>query len=163
MRTPRPLWGTHQRALVLAPSGVQSPSSLLTTPSSCQSVAPQDKAPSVDTWRLVWGEIGSRSSLGEVTVLDAPGSPFWELENAIRDSEVSGNLAHELLPLPGPTVTLFLSTHLSSLVLLAAQDGRIVGLCSCESDQLFLLRWLGRFVAVSCPAYLSEAQETCFC
>ena len=36
---------------------------------------------------------------------------FWELENATRDSELSGNLAHELLPLPGPAVTLFLSTH----------------------------------------------------
>ena len=35
--------------------------------------------------------------------------PFWELDNAIRDSELSGNLAHELRPLPGPAVTLFLS------------------------------------------------------
>ena len=38
------------------------------------------KATSVDTWRLVWGEIGSRSSLREAlelmgTALDAPGSP----------------------------------------------------------------------------------------
>ena len=60
------------------------------------------------------------SWLGEVlelmgTALDAPGSPFWELETAIRDSELSGNLAHELLPLPGPVVTLFHSTHLPSL------------------------------------------------
>ena len=29
-------------------------------------------------------------------------SLLWELENAIRDSELSGNLAHELPPLPGP-------------------------------------------------------------
>ena len=35
------------------------------------------------------------------TGLDAPGSFLWELETAIRDSELSGNLAHELLPLPG--------------------------------------------------------------
>ena len=49
------------------------------------------------------------------TALDAPGSPFWGAENAIRDSELSGNLAHELPPLPGPVVTLFHSTHLSSL------------------------------------------------
>ena len=41
--------------------------------------------------------------------------PFWELENAIRDSELSGNLAHELPFLQGPVVTLFHSTHLSSL------------------------------------------------
>ena len=41
--------------------------------------------------------------------------PFGELENSIRDSELSRNLAHELLPLPSRTVTLFHSTHLSSL------------------------------------------------
>ena len=55
----------------------------------------------MDDWRLVWGELGSRSSLGEVlelldAVLDATGYPFGELENAIRDSMLSGNLAREL-------------------------------------------------------------------
>ena len=64
----------------------------------------------MDDWRLVWGELGSRSSLGEAlglldAVWDAPGSPCWELEKTIRDSELSGNLARELLPLPGPAVT----------------------------------------------------------
>ena len=41
--------------------------------------------------------------------------PLWELENAIRDSDLSGNLAHELPPLPVPVVTLFHSTHQPSL------------------------------------------------
>ena len=73
----------------------------------------------MDDWELVLEEFGSRSSLGEVlelldTVSVAPDSPFWERENSVRDSGLSGNLVHELLPLPGPAVTLFLSTHLSS-------------------------------------------------
>ena len=70
----------------------------------------------MDDWELVLEEFGSRSSLGEVlelldTVSVAPHSPFWERENSVRDSGPSGNLVHELLPLPDP---LFLSTHLSS-------------------------------------------------
>ena len=59
---------------------------------------------------MIGGWSGSRSPEGEAlelldAVLDAPGSPFWELENAIHDSELSDNLARELLPLPGPAVT----------------------------------------------------------
>ena len=102
------------KALVFAPLGVQSPSFLLTEPSHCRSVA--KKATSINAWRLLWGELGSRSSLEQVlellgTVWDASVSLFWELENAIRDSKLSGNLAHELLPLPGPAATLLLSAH----------------------------------------------------
>ena len=123
----------------------------------------------MDAWRLVWRELGSRSSLGEVLelrgiVLDAPGSPFWELENAIRDSELSGNLAHELLPLPGPAVTLFLSTHLSSSVGSRRRTAALwVSAVAKAINCSFCAGWTGRFVAVSCPAHLSEAQETCLC
>ena len=97
------------------------------------------------------------------TALDAPGSPFGDLENATRDSELSGKMARELPPLPGPAVTLFHSTHLSSLEGFAAQDGRSVGLGSSDSDKLIILRWRAArlFVTVSCPAHLSQAKESC--
>ena len=122
------------------------------------SCAAEQRATSVDDWRLVWGELGSRSGklLGCWMGFGMPQIlPYGELEKAIRDSELSGNLARELLPLPGPAVTF---VPLDAPVLskgFAAQDGRIVGRCNSESDlYLFCARWTGRFVAVSCSARL---------
>ena len=51
---------------------------------------------------------------------------FSCLENSDHESELSRNLAHELLPFPGLAVTLFLSTHLSSPEEVAAQDGHVM-------------------------------------
>ena len=141
-------------AQVLAPLGVQSTSFLFTAPSSCQSVA-QKRLRSEDHWRLVCGELGYRSSLGEVlellnTVWDAPGSSFW-------DSELSGKLAHELLPLPGPAVTLFLSTHLSSLEGSQRRAAALwVSAAAKASKSLSGAGWTGRFVAVSGLAHLKR-------
>ena len=92
-------------------------------------------------------ELESRSWLGEVLELMVrlwmlQVLPFGELESSIRDSEVSGNLAHELPSSPRPRCNL---VPLGAPVLsskFAAQDGRTVGLGSSDSDQLFILRWL---------------------
>ena len=75
--------------------------------SSAKPFAPKNKAVSADDWRLVWEELDSRSSLGGVLELldmvwDAPGSPFWDREILSAIQGLSGNLAHELLPLLAP-------------------------------------------------------------
>ena len=93
---------------------------------------------------------------------DAAGSLLWELETAIRDSEVSGNPAHELLPLPGRSVTSFLSTHPSSPEGSRRRTAALwVSAVAKAINYLFCAGWTGRFVAVSCPAHLSQAQESC--
>ena len=70
----------------------------------------------------------------------------------------------ELLPLPGPAVTLFLSTHLSSPVGSRRRTAALwVSAVAKAINYLFCAGWTGRFVAVSCLAHPSEAQETCLC
>ena len=81
------------------------------------------------------------------------------LENAIRDAELSGKLAHELLPLRGLAVTLFLSTQLpSSCGCSRRRAAGVVGLCSSFCDQVSFSALAGRerFVAISGLAHLKR-------
>ena len=79
------------------------------------------------------------------------------------DSELSGNLAHELPPLPDPAVTLFHSKHLPSLEDSRRRTAALWVSAVANSDQLFIFRWRAArlFVTVSCPAHLSQALESC--
>ena len=84
--------------------------------------------------------------------------PFWGA-GKIPSATQSSLVTFELPPLPGPAVTLFHSTHLSSLEGSRRKTAALLVSGSTDSDQLFILRWWAArlFVTVSCPAHLSHA------
>ena len=85
------------------------------------------------------------------------GCPRFSLWGSWKTPSASGNLAHELPPLPGPAATLFHSTYLSSL------EGSRRKTAARDSEQLCILRWRAArlLVTVSCPTHLSQAPESC--
>ena len=81
--------------------------------------------------------------------MDAPGSLFREPEDAIRDSELSGNLAHEILFLPGSSVIVPLDAPVTSGF--AVQDSHIVVVAVAKATVCFALAGrdgLSRFLAL---------------
>ena len=95
---------------------------------------------------------GKSSSSAILTPVGCPAVSRVLSSPPICDSELSSDLAHELLPLPCPAVALFLSTHLSSPEGWRRRTAALwVSAVAKAINCLFCAGWRERFVAVFLP------------
>ena len=124
----------------LGPFGCPEPFFLVDSAKLLSVSCAANKASSVDAWRLVWGEIGTRSSLGEVlelpgTVCDAPGSTFrsWKMPSATQSFLVPWRMNSSM------------SSRRTCPLWRVRDAGRPhCGLCSSASDQLSIFARAGQ-------------------